>query len=159
MFPDPPDRWRWIESGLRLLRDRGLPAAAGEPRMYGELAWLYADRVGGLPNDPYAAAYRQFWAAQVETSAPGGRVDSDAAGQPLGLDPNRVRTLEAQTGALDWRAPEAHALYWAWQGLRISGAQRHPMCERMVLHNLYMLAHQGRLERDAATGAIVASPL
>ena len=52
MFPDPPDRWRWIESGLRLLRDRGLPAAAGDPRMYSELAWLYADRVGGLPNDP-----------------------------------------------------------------------------------------------------------
>ena len=158
-FPDPADRWRWIESGLRLLRDRGLPAAPGEPRMYSELAWLYADRVGGLPNDPYAVFYRRAWAARVEASAPGGRVDSEAAARPLGLASNRVRMIEAQTGPLDWRAPAAHALYWAWQGLRISGTQRHPMCERMVLHNLYVLAHQGRLKRDAATGLIFTEPM
>ncbi len=159
MFPNPADRWRWIESGLRLLRDRGLPAAAGEPRMYSELAWLYADRVGGLPNDPYAAAYRQFWAEQVEATAPGGRMDNEAAGQPLGLDPLKVRTLEAQTGTLDWRVPEAHALYWAWQGLRLSGAQQNPTCERLVLHNLFVLTKQGQLRREASSGVFVASPL
>ncbi|MEI7436976.1 MAG: hypothetical protein WCL16_09260 [bacterium] len=159
MFPDPSDRWRWIESGLRLLRDQGLPAAAGEPRMYSELAWLYTDRVGGQPNDPYAAAYRKIWAERVEASAPGGRVASAAACQPLGLDLNRVRILETQTGILDWRTPEAHALYWAWQGLRISGTQRNPMCGRMVLHSLYNLAHQGRLKRNATTGEFLASPL
>jgi len=51
MFPDPEDRWRWVKSGMRLLRDEGVRYDPDDPRLYCELAWIYQYKIGGPWDD------------------------------------------------------------------------------------------------------------
>ena len=99
----PSEKWRWVHNGILLLRDDGLRANPGSPRLHQELAWLFLHKLG-TDTDSFAATYRQQWAAEVE-----------AGGAPL--DPARIRQIENQFGPLDWRTPQAHAIYWATEGL------------------------------------------
>src|SRR6187431_2880773 len=40
-FKDYPDRWRWVERGISLLRDDGLRFNPNETLIYRELAWFF----------------------------------------------------------------------------------------------------------------------
>ena len=46
MMPDAPERWRWVEAGIRLLRDDGLRLNPRDPVLYRELAWMFLAKVG-----------------------------------------------------------------------------------------------------------------
>lgn len=103
LMPTPEDRWRWVRNGIVLLRDEGMVSNPGSPRLHQELAWLFLHKLG-TDSDSAAAFYRQRWAAEVEAGA-------------VALDPALVRKIDADLGPLDWRTPQAQAIYWALAGL------------------------------------------
>jgi hypothetical protein len=183
MFERPEDRWRWVQHGVRLLRDEGLRYCPGQPRLYEELVWLYFFKIGGDLDDAHRF-YKRAWAREMERVLGGARPDFDAlaaapptreallrdgparawietmtaagldpwdarrldpAHTPAGwltraqedpggrtwlahlrareltitynLRPDRLRAVDADFGPFDWRLPDAHAVYWATQGL------------------------------------------
>lgn len=47
----PEERWQWVQAGVRLLRDEGIPANPNEMLLYKELAWIYIHKIGGYTDD------------------------------------------------------------------------------------------------------------
>jgi len=45
--PNPAERWGWINRGIALVRDRGMPLNPADPNLPVELAWIYFHKIGG----------------------------------------------------------------------------------------------------------------
>lgn len=99
----PAEKWRWVRNGLVLLRDEGMVYNPGSPRLHQELAWMFLHKLG-TDTDSAAGYYRAQWAAEVDAGA-------------VPLDPDLVRRIETGIAPLDWRTPQAQAVYWAMAGL------------------------------------------
>ncbi len=110
MMPSPADRWRWVEAGIKLLRDDGLRLNPIDPVLYRELAWMFLLKLGaGIDTaEPY---YRKEWKKQIEEAEKTG----DWA--KLKLDKKRMDEIDQKYGKLDWTTPYASAIYWAESGL------------------------------------------
>src|SRR5215471_9978843 len=65
-FKDFPDRWRWVQRGIELLRDEGLKYNPDELLIYRELAWFFQHKMGANLDDAHMY-YKQQWV--LETSA------------------------------------------------------------------------------------------
>ena len=120
----PPERWRWVRNGIVLLRDEGMASNPGSARLHQELAWLFLHKLG-TDSDSAAAYYREQWAAEVAT----GRAP---------LDPALVRRIEAEIAPLDWRTPQAHALYWAFAGLPHARSDFEDLALRRIVYQALM---------------------
>jgi len=158
------DRLRWVFHGVRLLRDEALTWNPGNAQLCRELAWLYLHKVGGALDDA-APLYRRTLAAETAPllGANGAYPETAAARESLRLawrlEAARVVTLEKETGPLDWRAPESHALYWALAGLAHADdpAERFK-CRRLACHALMALYEQGRRAAGDTPGASATPP-
>jgi hypothetical protein len=135
---DYTDRWRWVQRGIELLRDRALVYNPDEVSIYQQLAWFYQHKIGQNLDDGNLY-YKRQWA---ETMAPlfgaGGtnfenlihpqtaaaRTNALVLRETYKIDPVFAQKVDAQYGPLDWRLPEAHALYWYALGLE--KAREHP---------------------------------
>ncbi len=120
----PEERWRWVRNGIALLRDDGLAANPGSPRLHQELAWLFLHKLG-TDSDSAAGHYRQRWAAEVDSGA-------------VALDPDLVWRIEAEFGPLDWRTPQAQAIYWASAGLPFARAASDDLALRRLVYQALM---------------------
>jgi len=49
----PEERWAWVESGIRLLRNQGIPANNNDLILHKELAWIYLHKVQGFMDDAH----------------------------------------------------------------------------------------------------------
>jgi hypothetical protein len=127
-FKDFPDRWRWVERGIELLRDDGLRYNSNDVLMYRELAWIFQHKMGQNLDDANWY-YKQQWAMEMTPffGANGTnfsellQLQSTNAAllrEKYKIDPAFAETLNAQYGPLDWRLPEAHAIYWGALGLQ-----------------------------------------
>ncbi|MGA2788250.1 MAG: hypothetical protein ABSF60_12050 [Verrucomicrobiota bacterium] len=126
-FKDFPDRWRWVQRGIELLRDDGLRYNPNDVLMYRELAWFFQHKMGQNLDDANWY-YKQQWAREMTPFfGPQGTNFSELL-QPQNtnavllrkkykIDPVFAEKVEAQYGPLDWRLPEAHAIYWGAFGL------------------------------------------
>jgi hypothetical protein len=126
-FKDFPDRWRWVERAIELLRDDGLRYNPNDVLMYRELAWFFQHKMGQNLDDANLY-YKQEWVREMTPFfGPNGTNFSELL-QPQNtnavllrekykIDPAFAEKLNAQYGPLDWRLPEAHAIYWAAFGL------------------------------------------
>ncbi len=47
----PDERWYWVNSGIKLLRDHGIPKNPNSPRVYKELGWIFSHKVGQISDD------------------------------------------------------------------------------------------------------------
>jgi len=110
MMPAPEARWRWVDAGIRLLRDDGLRLNPGDPVLHRQLAWIYLQKLSGN-LDRAAAYYRTAWRETVTRARAEGRLAE------LGLDADRTAAIDAEYGAQDWGDPLASALLWAARGL------------------------------------------
>ena len=54
-----------------------------------------------------------------------------------------VEEINADYGALDWRLPEAQAIYWATMGLRMTPSHKDISCERMITQSLFAAFKSG----------------
>jgi hypothetical protein len=80
------------------------------------------------------------------------------------MEPALMQDLVREYGALDWRHPHAHALYWAVRGARETMGRKSTdlynivQTDRMVIHSLQGLAYAGRIQFDSRTGYYNATP-
>ncbi|MGN0855180.1 MAG: hypothetical protein ACI4R9_06640 [Kiritimatiellia bacterium] len=119
MMPTYADRWRWVEAGIRLLRDKGLAVNPTEPGIYRELAWLFELKMG-TNLDPAHDYYRGKWREKVS------RIRARAAAEPaeaaaiwaeIGMRPEKMAEIARREGIEDWTEPLASAIYWAACGI------------------------------------------
>ena len=68
MMPTLEDRWRWVESAIKLLRDDGLRLNPRSPELHRELAWLFLSKIGGN-IDSASSIYVKRWAETVDKVA------------------------------------------------------------------------------------------
>lgn len=109
MMPTHEDRWRWVEAGLRLLRDEGIRLNPGSAELCRELAWMFELKIGA-DIDAAAPLYRAKWRDIVLD------VRARGAWEELGMDPAFMRAVEKATGFDDWTDPQLSAIYWAMRG-------------------------------------------
>ena len=109
MMATHEDRWRWVEAGIRLLRDEGLRLNPKSSELCRELAWMFELKLGAHIDDA-SPLYRQKWREIVED------VRSRNAWQELGMDPRAMSAIEKATGFDDWTDPQLSAIYWAARG-------------------------------------------
>jgi hypothetical protein len=130
-FKDFPDRWRWVNRGLELLRDDGLRYNPNETLIYRELAWFFQHKMGANMDDANMY-YKQQWANEMAEVFGKKTPDLDELIHPqtddqkrraqllrdkFKMDPELMKQVDEKYGPLEWRLPEAHAIYWAALGL------------------------------------------
>ena len=212
---DFADRWRWVNEGIRLIRDRALIYNPEDPVLYKDLAWIFQHKMGNYMDD--ANQYYKIQLAQAMTEVIGNTEDftdwaaapADAkefmksfggneklweaamkAGYPdeaalyaafvenkaqlpeaftaalrnaelakkidiafrtrllyqrFKLDAKLIHEINQHFGKLDWRLPEAQAIYWARMGLRKTPGGKDINCERIASQSLYEAFRSGRL--------------
>jgi len=47
----PEERWEWVQAGIRILRDEGIPKNPNATALYRELAWIYLHKIQGFTDD------------------------------------------------------------------------------------------------------------
>ena len=239
-FPasQPEERWRWVQLGIEILRDRGIPVNPRSPTLYRELAWIYSHKIGqnmddaheyykmrlalemqeALGKPPYKerieamaaapATQRELMAdpavrtlveALATTQTDPFKRPLDVAnrdpklppralailGDPayaqgverldaflrarhardtLKLDLARMLKYTKDFGPIDWRLPDALALYWAARSVEIFGADPFHAAnsDRLLFSSLVELYRRGRLRfeppSDTEDGVWVVAP-
>jgi len=130
-FPDPRDRWLWVQRAIELLRDEGRIYNPQEALIYRELAWHFQHKMGNN-LDAAHMTYKMQWASEMQAVLGGDRPNFDELANPqtddararartlvekYKMDPAFMKKVDAEHGPLEWRLPEAHAIYWAALGL------------------------------------------
>ena len=64
-FKDFPDRWRWVERGIELLRDDGLRYNPNSMLIYRELGWFFQHKMGQNLDDANMY-YKSQWAEEMK---------------------------------------------------------------------------------------------
>ncbi|MFH0954334.1 MAG: hypothetical protein V1873_08400 [Verrucomicrobiota bacterium] len=173
LFNDPEDRWRWVRHGISLLRDEGLKYNAGDAQLCRELGWLFQHKIGGYYDQAHRY-YKEQWAREMMALFDGPRPDYDALmAAPTNspeyatarklidvyqLDPRLMKQEDDEYGPLDWRLPQAHAIYWALQAKRYASGFEAIAADRMIFQSLAQAFREGRLFLDSAENAFIPSP-
>jgi hypothetical protein len=128
---DYTDRWRWVQRGIELMRDDGLRYNPNSVDLYRELAWQFQHKMGANLDDGNMF-YKAKWAGEMEPFfGPKGtnlnlminlpdeaaRTNATVLREKYKMSPEFIKQVDAQFGPLDWRLPEAHAIYWGARGL------------------------------------------
>jgi hypothetical protein len=148
LFDDPADRWRWVENGIRMLRDGGLRYNPENPRLYWELGWMYLNKVGSQIDNAAGYYQRRLYQA-MEPVVPGGFLKDGpphpALQDQFRMDPAAMARVDQALGPLDWRLPESHAVYWAWLGREKTKGLPDLSLERLLYQSMIVACLRGRL--------------
>jgi hypothetical protein len=168
-FKDFPDRWRWVERGIELLRDDGLRYNPNSILIYRELGWFFQHKMGQNLDDANMY-YKAQWADEMKDFFGPNGTNFDRLLRPqttndfrelqifqdqFKLDPAFAKAVDERYGPFDWRLPEAHAIYWAVKGL--DEAAKNPgkvkaddliTLRRVVYQSLLQAFHHGRIISD-----------
>jgi hypothetical protein len=149
------DRLRWVANGIALLRDESLRFNPREARLYRELAWFYQNKVGDTLDNAHLTYKFHLAETLAPCVNPDGTVrltpESRARLAELRLDPERMAALEKRFGVFDWRLADAHAVYWATQGLEYATGSERLLCNRAVYQPLMLSVFNGRFTGNLAT--------
>jgi len=133
LFDTPEDRWRWVQSGISLLRDEGLKYNPGDSALYYELAWLFMHKIGS-GTDTANAYYKKVWADEMnELTSEAARPETFSKYR---MDPVLMQEIEQEYGPLDWHQAQTHAIYWAEQGRKIAHGNDQLMLDRLIYQSL-----------------------
>jgi len=155
MMSRPADRWRWVLSGIELLRDKGVRLNPSDAKVRHELGWFFQHKLG-TDTDDAANYYRSQWAQAIATYLePDGTpppVDSFNAAElfeVFGLEAARMHAISARLGPLDWRVPGSHAVYWGLEAVERAEPRYRLSSRRVVYQSLIqMVRDYGRLLGD-----------
>jgi hypothetical protein len=157
-FPDVADRWRWVQRGIELLRDEGLRYNPKEALLYRELGWFFQHKMGQNLDDAHLY-YKQQWAIAMTNlfggstpnldelqnpTTPEGKRRAEELRMRYKMDPAIMREADELYGPLEWRLPEAHAIYWGHTGLKYSKRDLITL-RRVVYQSTQMSVLRGRL--------------
>ena len=158
-FPEHADRWLWVQRGIELLRDEGLRYNPGKASMYRELAWFFQHKMGANLDDAHNY-YKSQWFLKMNPVVPDGRANYATLLNPttpeekeqvrrltteFKLDPRLMQRVDQAYGPLDWRLPEAHAIYWAMSGIENTGNQDKLPLRRTIFQPMLATLHHGRI--------------
>ncbi|MDB6023221.1 MAG: hypothetical protein JWQ04_3078 [Pedosphaera sp.] len=165
-FKDAQDRWRWVERGIELLRDQGMRYNPDDVLMYRELAWFFQHKMGQNLDDAHMY-YKQQWANEmfaifgferpkwdelINPTTDDQKRRAELLTKKYALDPQFMKEVDEHYGPLEWRLPEAHAIYWAAQGLE--HAKKNPRridpndlitLRRVIYQSMQLSFQRGRL--------------
>ena len=131
-FEAMEEKWRWVRRGIEMLRDEGLKYNPNSVDIYRELAWHYQHKLG-MAMDDANRYYKTVLAREMNEVFPGGDANAEPLVNPqtpedearrerivedFKLDPETLLFVDTEYGPLDWRLPEAHAVYWGTAGLQ-----------------------------------------
>jgi hypothetical protein len=174
-FKDFGDRWRWVQNGISLLRDKALVYNPDNILIHRELAWFYQMKMGDYLDDANNY-YKQHWAQDMtpyfgpqgtnftELLQPGS-TNAVILLEKYKIDPAFAEKVNEQWGPLDWRLPEAHAIYWACKGL--DDAKKNPervkesdliTLRRVIYQSLQQSFRHGRIISDPLTHRVELAP-
>ncbi len=170
-FEEPEERWRWIESGIQLLRDEAIPINPESSEIYRELAWIFQDKIGGNLDDQHLY-YKARWAGEMRKilgnhpDLPSIEVSTDpdviakreALLEQFGLEVKRMNVIQENIAAFDWRLPETHAIYWAWVGLENATEGRLNFLRRIIWQSMNLAFERGRLIENEADQTLEYAP-
>jgi hypothetical protein len=71
----PQERWQWVQAGINLLRQQGIPANPNDLLLHKELAWIFLHKIGGYMDDANLYYKRQLAAEWTEVLGPPPRPD------------------------------------------------------------------------------------
>jgi hypothetical protein len=164
-FKDYSDRWNWVQRGIALLRDEGLRYNPNEMLLYRELAGFFQHKMGQNLDDANMY-YKRAWFAEMGEIIKGEHPDYEALLAPptdeararakllretYKLDPAFMRECDERYGPLEWRLPEAHAVYWAARGLATAKANPERVNQddllqlrRMIYQSMQIAVGRGR---------------
>jgi hypothetical protein len=166
-FQNPKDRWLWVQRGITLLRDEAIKYNPKEPQLYRELAWQFQHKMGANLDDAHLY-YKMSWASEMTQVLGGGRPNFEELIHPQNtnamarakllrehykMDPAVMKQADDAYGPLDWRLPEAHAIYWAWYGLSKSKDEELIKLRRVIYQCMQLSFQRGRL-LESRTGLI-----
>ena len=159
-FPDHNDRWQWVQRGIELLRDQGIPWNPQEAMLYRELAWHFQHKIGANMDDAHML-YKNEWVKQMEALFAGRAPNFETFKHPqttdekerarklreeYKMDINVIQQVEEEYGPLEWRLPESHAIYWAYLGLQESPHQKDYInLRRVIFQSMQLAFHRGRI--------------
>jgi hypothetical protein len=166
-FKDLDDRWRWVRRGIELLRDDGLRYNPNEVLIYRELAWFFQHKMGQNLDDAHML-YKQAWANEmagvfgklrrpnldelVNPQTDEQRERAKLLREKYKMDAAFMKQVDETYGPLEWRLPEAHAIYWAALGLE--KAKLNPtkvkqedliQLRRVIYQSMHLAVQRGRL--------------
>ncbi|HNR93005.1 MAG TPA: hypothetical protein PKM67_05525 [Kiritimatiellia bacterium] len=162
-YSEAEDRWRWVQSGIQLLRDKGLVYNPASAELYRELAWIFHHKVSGVTDQAHWF-YKQQWADEMERALGGATPDFEAletradALDRYRLEPAFMQQVENTYGPLDWRLPQAHAIYWAAKGRPFARGFYEVALDRIIFDSLAEAFRRGKLFRDDERGVFINSP-
>ncbi len=154
-MPREEDKWRWVQNGIQLLRDKGIPYNPHDPELYVNLGWIFQHKIGGSA-DPAHLYFKKTLAEKMSEFFKDGfsdyaklRNDSRMRRKlkkQYKLLPQIMEEVDSLYGPLDWRTPQAQALYWAYLGKKEAAEGRDVFANnRMLLQVLADVIQQGRL--------------
>jgi hypothetical protein len=165
-FKDFPDRWRWVKAGIELLRDDGLRYNPNETLIYRELAWFFQHKIGENLDDANMY-YKGEWAKEMYQVFGKNKPNLDELINPqtadqtnrakllvekYKMDPVLMKAVDERYGPLEWRLPEAHAIYWAALGLKRAAENPTKISKddlitlrRIIYQSMQLSFHRGRL--------------
>jgi hypothetical protein len=168
-FKDFSDRWRWVQRGIELLRDNGLRYNPDDTLLYQQLGWIFQSKMGQNMDDANIF-YKQQWAEEmtpffgangtnfaslISPQTSGDKTNAFLLREKYKIDPAFAEKVDAQYGPLDWRLPEAHAIYWGARGL--DAAKEYPgkvkaddliTLRRLIYQSMLQAFHHGRIIED-----------
>lgn len=130
-FQDPADRYRWLQRGIRLLRDEGLALNPDEALMYRDLSWMFQNKMGKDLDDAHMF-YKGEWEKEMQDlfqgnanipellnpTTPEAKNRVKILREKYKMDPEIMDYVDKTYGPFEWRLPDAHAIYWAEAGRR-----------------------------------------
>ena len=176
---DYSDRWRWVQRGIELMRDEGLKYNPNDILIFRELAWQFQHKMGANLDDANMF-YKKQWALEMgDLFGPEGtnyqslvhpQTPMDVTNVAIltgkfKMEPAVIQETEDHYGPLDWRLPEAHAIYWAVKGL--DQARLNPgkvksddliTLRRIIYQSIYQAFKHGRVVYNRFTDRYTLGP-
>lgn len=159
-FPDPNDRWFWVNRGIELLRDEALKYNPNETLIYRELAWHFQHKMGAnldnahmtykrewtrLMTEVFGNRERPNWEELLNPQTDDAKARVKLLREKYKLDPKVMQEVDGKYGPLEWRLPETHAIYWAYLGLKNSKPEQLITLRRVIYQSMQLAAQRGRL--------------
>ena len=170
-FSDPADRWRWVQRGIELLRDDGLRWNPNETLIYRELSWFFQHKMGNNLDDAHTF-YKTAWASEMQEVLKGRpdyaellHPETDEAKARVKLliekykmDPQTMKEVDELYGPLEWRLPDAHAIYWAELGRRLAKEEDQQTLRRSIYQTMQLAFMRGGFSENKIDNTFTLGP-
>ena len=107
------DRWRWVNEGIRLIRDQAMYYNPEDPIIYKELAWIFSHKLGNILDDANLYYKNQLAIQMAGIVGSGGNPDWETLAAAPGGERDFLK-----------KYPETHAV---WKAAASAGYQDYAM--------------------------------